>query len=314
MIDGGVATDRELLTRAAELAIKRWDGALADRLACSAIEAGAGPRALLVRGDACFKLGRYQDSLAHLAAVDDTQLDDEELARLAMLLAETGFWGLGRAAETDAALRRIAERVESTAARERVHALQSAVMWAANDVVSASDIALPIASNPNADPLARLRAVSAAAGWMSFSGYPKEALDLCDVLLPVGLEHADKSQRGVGWVVAQMLRAYNCLGRFEEATEIVAAVRDAAIEDGDDEVVGSATLVLARFALNCGDLERARSMAREGRGIAPRLRRRGLPAVVSRARCPDRGSARRRERRSRRGRRARQHGMGRACE
>ena len=60
-----------------------------------------------------------------------------------------------------------------------------------------------------------------------------------------------------------MLRAYNCLGRFTEATEIVAAVRDAAIEDGDDEVVGSATLVLARFALSCGDLERARSMARE---------------------------------------------------
>jgi DNA-binding CsgD family transcriptional regulator len=263
MIDGGVATDGALLTRAAESANKRWDGALAERLACSALDAGAGQRALLVRGDACFKQGRYDDSLSHLMAVDDTQLDDEELAHLAMLLAEAGFWGLGRAAETEAALRHIENRVESTGARERVRALQSAVMYAANDLAAASEIALPIASDPNADPLARLRAVTAAAGWLSFTGHPNAALDLCDVLLPVGFAHADESQRGIGWVLAQTLLAFNCLGRFEEATQVVATVRDAAIGDGDDEVVGSATLVLARLALNCGDLERARSMARE---------------------------------------------------
>ena len=262
MIDGGVATDGVVLTRAAEIALKRWDGALAERLACSALAAGAGPRALLVRGDACFKLGRYEDSLVHLTAVDEAQLDDKELAHLAMLLAETGFWGLGRAAETDAALCRIGERVESTDARERVRALQSAVIWAANDFAAAFDIAQPIATNPNADALARLRAVTAAAGTMSFSGHPKDALDLCDVLVPLGFEHANDSQRGVGWVLAQMLVAYNCLAWFDEARAIVTAVREAAIGDGD-EVIGSATLVLSRLALNCGDLDRARSLARE---------------------------------------------------
>lgn len=263
MVDGGVATDGDYLTRAAELANKRWDGALADRLACIAIEAGAGPRALLVRGDACFKLGRYEESMSHLSAIDESLLDEEQLAHLALLLAETGFWGLGRSAGTGMALHTIAQRLVTKGPRERVRALQSAVMYAANDLPGAFDIAFPIASDPDADGLARLRAVTAAAGWLSHAGDPRSAIDLCESLLPVAFEHADESQRGVGWVVAQTVFAYNCLGRFDEAQEIVAAVRDHAIADGDDEVVGSATLALARLALNRGDLARARSMARE---------------------------------------------------
>jgi DNA-binding CsgD family transcriptional regulator len=263
MVDGDVATDADFLTHAAVLAAKRWDGALADRLAVSAIAAGAGPRALLVRGDACFKLGRFDDSLRYLTAVDEAQLDDDELSHLAMLLAETGFWGLGRAAETDAALRRIAERVQSTRAQQRVRALQSAVLYAVNDRAGAAEIALPIASDPTADGLARLRASTAAAGGLSFAGHPTAALELCEALLPVGFEHANESQRGVGWVLAQMLVAYNCLGRFDEATQILGAVRDAAIGDGDEEAVGNATLALARLALTRGDLRKARSLARE---------------------------------------------------
>ena len=151
----------------------------------------------------------------------------------------------------------------SDRARQRVRALQSAVIYATNDRAGASEIALPIASDPSADALARLRASTAAAGGLSFSGHPHAALELCEAVLPVAFEHAHESQRGVGWVVAQMLVAYNCLGRFDEATQIVAGFRDAAIADGDDEVVGSATLVLARLALTRGDLVTARSMARE---------------------------------------------------
>ena len=263
MIDGGVTTDGELLTHAAEVANRRWDGALADRLAGIAVEAGAGPRALLVRGDACFKLGRYDESMSHLSSIDEALLDEEQLAHLAMLLAETGFWGLGRAADTEAALEHIEQRLERRGPSERVRAQRSAVLFAMNDLVGAADVALPIAADPDADDLARLRAVTAAAGWLSFSGHPESALELCQTLLPVGFEHANESQRGVGLVVAQMLLAYNSLGRFEEAEGIVRAVRDVAIADGDEEVVANATLVVARLALNRGDLGSARPMARE---------------------------------------------------
>jgi DNA-binding CsgD family transcriptional regulator len=262
-IDGGVATDPDLLTRAAEVASKRWDGALADRLAGVAIEVGAGPRALLVRGDACFKLGRFGDSMSHLLAIDEALLDEEQLARFAMLFAETGFWGVGRAADTEAALDRIEQRLERRGPRERVRALRSGIMFATNDLAGASDLALPIASDPNADGIARLRSATAAAGGLSLSGHPESALELCETLLPVGFEHANESPRGLGWVVAAMVLANHCLGRFEDADRVVGTVRDAAIGDGDSEAIANATLALARLALDRGDLGRARSMARE---------------------------------------------------
>jgi len=263
MIDGGVATDGDFLSRAAELANRRFDGALAERLARSALDAGAGGRALLASGEACLKLGRYDDAMSHLTAVDDAQLADEEAARLAMLLAEAGFWGLGRADETHAALDRIASHLGSAGARQRVLALQSAVLFATNDLADAARLGHPIAADPQADDLARLRAVTAGAGCLSFSGHPRAALELCESLVPVGFAHADELARGIGWVFAQVLLAYTCLARFEEARQLVSAVRDSAIADGDDEVVGSATLVLAVLANMAGDLAAAGSMARE---------------------------------------------------
>jgi DNA-binding CsgD family transcriptional regulator len=263
MVDGGVATDIDLLMRAAEIANRRFDGSLAERLACSAVQAGAGHRALLARGEACFQLGRYEDAFAHLTAIDHADLADEELARLAMLLAEAGFWGLGRAAETEAALRGISARVTSSVARQRVLAVQSAVMLAVNDLASAGELGLEIAADPDADDLARLRAVTGAGGCLSFGGHPQAALQLCESLVPIAFAHVDELQRGLGWVLAQFLIAFTCLGRFEEAVQLVTGVRDSAIGDGDDEVVGSATLVLATLALMRGDLQSARALVRD---------------------------------------------------
>ena len=156
--------------------------------------------------------------MSHLSAVDDAQLDDDELAHLAMLLAETGFWGLGRAAETDAALRRLEQRIESdgrstTCTRTPVRG------HVRNQRPSQALRRSPSRSRPTRMPTDSLAFApsTAAAGWLSFSGDPSAALELCETLLPVGIEHANESQRGVGWVVAQMLVAYNCLGRFDEA-------------------------------------------------------------------------------------------------
>ena len=81
--------------------------------------------------------------------------------------------------------------------------------------------------------------------------------------MPIGFAHADELQRGLGWVLAQMLLAFTCLARFDEAELVVSGVRDSAIADGDDEVVGSATLVLGALANMRGDLETARRLTHE---------------------------------------------------
>ncbi len=271
-LDAGVPADTDLLVAAAEVANARFDGTLGARLATAALDAAGGARAELVRAEALLLQARYTDALAAapeagaLAAAPDA---DDLRARLAMVRTEAGFWGLGRTAETDAALGALAREMSGAAGRQRVQALQSAVLYAANELDPAGALALPIATDARADDRARLRASTAAAGRQSFAGHPEAAYALCEELLPVGARHADAFPRGLGWVVAQMLVALNCLGRFDDVLAIVGPVRDAAIVDGDDEVVNAATLVLARMALTRGDLHGAESLLRE---VAPALR------------------------------------------
>src|SRR5262249_11212948 len=80
----------------------------------------------------------------------------------------------------------------------------------------------------------------------------------------VAMEHAEVFPRGLGLVFAQTLFALNCLGRFDEITNLLMPFREAAIAEGDDETVHGSTGVLTRLALTRGDLVAATALAREG--------------------------------------------------
>jgi DNA-binding NarL/FixJ family response regulator len=265
-LDGDVAADGVVLARAAERAKARFDSALAQRLATAALAAGAGDDARLTLAESYLLRGQYDEAIACVDVLEDVALTDEQQARLAMLLAEAGFWGLGRAAATEDALQRIAARVVGDAARQRVDALQSAMMLAAGKLGPAAELGLTIASDARADPQARLRAVTAGAAGLSLHGHPHEALQLCEQLLPVAFAQADDLPRGLGWVVAQSLTALVLLGRFGEAELLLTPVREAAIAEGDDEVVSSSSIVLGRLALSRGDLAGAAAMLRDAAG------------------------------------------------
>ncbi len=262
-LDGGVATDPGLLTRAAERANRRFDHALGERLARAALDVGAGDEARLVCAEACWHQARYEAALELVVPLQSRMLSGEHLARLAMVLAEAGFWGLGRATEIDAALRDLAERATGDVAAVRIRALQSAVMFAAGRLSDAASLAWPIADDGDADGEARLRAVTAAAAGLSLGGHPEQALQLCERLVPVAFAHLETLPRGIGWVAAQALVALNCLGRFTDAENLIAPVRESAIAEGDEEAISGSSLVLARLALTRGDPTGAGAMLRE---------------------------------------------------
>jgi DNA-binding CsgD family transcriptional regulator len=137
------------------------------------------------------------------------------------------------------------------------------MLVAAGELREASRLARPIAEDPDADAQARLRAITAAATGLAFSGDPQAALDLCEGLVPLGMEHLGELPRGIGWVMAQWISALVCLGRFEDARAVVVPIRAQAIVDGDDEVVCGSSLVLGKLALLGGDLKSATTMLRE---------------------------------------------------
>ncbi|HEX5097484.1 MAG TPA: AAA family ATPase, partial [Acidimicrobiia bacterium] len=262
-LDGGLPIDASTLTYASERASARFDGALGERLADAAVDAGADDSARLVRAEARLLQGRYADALDDAHAVTSVVFDDASLARLATVIAQAGFWGLGLVQETEDALQKIAGHVESIAARQRVLALESAMQLAAGRLPVAAELGLSIASDPAADALARLRAVTAAAAGLSLRGHPDQALALCEELLPVALAHTDALPRGPGWVLAQTLFGLSCLGRFDGIAQLLTPFREAAMAEGDEEVVHSGGVVIVRLALTAGDLEGARAAARE---------------------------------------------------
>jgi ATP/maltotriose-dependent transcriptional regulator MalT len=147
--------------------------------------------------------------------------------------------------------------------------LRSALLLAAGELTAAAELGLSVAEDEAADGPARLRAVTAAAAGLSARGEPERALQLCEDLLPVAALHAAAYARGTGLVLAQSLVALNALGRFDECDAILAAVREGALSEGDEETANSGSLALARIALARGDVRRAGVLVRD---VLPALR------------------------------------------
>ena len=200
MVDGGVATDIDVLTWAAEIANRRFDGSLAERLAWSAVQAGAGHRALLARGEACFQLGRYDDAFAELTAIDHADLADEELARLAMLLAEAGFWGLGRAAGRKrpcGGSRRVSPAGRAPAGSRGARRSCSRSWTPRAQASSARD-----RRRPGCRRSRTLRVVTGAGGCLSFGGRPQAGWSCVSRCCPSCSRTSTNFNGGLGWVLA----------------------------------------------------------------------------------------------------------------
>ena len=111
-LDSGGAGNSDLLERAAGQALAALDLVLAERLARAAVQAGGGFGARLLLGRALAGAGRAEEAHTLLAELELQAGSDAERAEVAIAIARNAFWGLERAAEADAALRR-AERAVS---------------------------------------------------------------------------------------------------------------------------------------------------------------------------------------------------------
>jgi len=94
-LDSDLAPHADLLVRAAYGAVWLGDLALADRLAEAATHVGAGPEPKFLRAHALSWLGRGEEAEAVLAAIDTSELTDEEHARFAFLRSSNLLWALG---------------------------------------------------------------------------------------------------------------------------------------------------------------------------------------------------------------------------
>jgi DNA-binding CsgD family transcriptional regulator len=122
-LDGGVATDPELLLRASRSA-QLHNLAVSTRLARAAVDAGGGVAARLRLADLLANGRRLEEAYAVLEAVDDEELDDRGRIRVASLRATTLLWFLSRPADARRVIEEAVARLHEPALARELMATQ----------------------------------------------------------------------------------------------------------------------------------------------------------------------------------------------
>ncbi|HEX7826688.1 MAG TPA: helix-turn-helix transcriptional regulator, partial [Mycobacterium sp.] len=255
-IDSDLTPDADLLVSAAHGAVWLADLPLADRLAQSAIAAGAGPEANFVRAHALSWLSRGEEAEALLADVPTSQLTDGDRARFAFLRASNMLWVLADPVRAKEIIDDVS-RTTSPQARRYIDAFLT-VYWFAVDqpgLATQASEALALDDLPavvDAEIAWALAAMSADAGRVG------EAVAVADAGYAVAARSFDAPQMRFNIADAHV-SALLLSGRVTEAVEVAERVRQEAADlPGAAHLLGAA--VAGRAALGAGDLDTACSL------------------------------------------------------
>ena len=218
-LDSGGAGNSDLLERAAGQALAALDLVLAERLARAAVQAGGGFGARLLLGRALAGAGRAEEAHTLLAELELQAGSDAERAEVAIAIARNAFWGLERAAEADAALRRAERAVSDDELRAGIAAQRVRLEAAHGRPHEALAAALPLLEDASVREQARLPAVLAAAEALLSCGRTDEAVALTQAWEPVARRHREELPVLESVLLSMRGLALRFAGRLVEATE-----------------------------------------------------------------------------------------------
>jgi DNA-binding CsgD family transcriptional regulator len=251
-LDSDLTADPDLLVRAAHGAVWLGDLPLADRLAEAAIHAGAGPEPTFVRAHALSWLGRGEQAEAVLAAVDTSELTDQDYARFAFLRSSNMLWALADPARAKEFIDE-ASRIAPPDARTYIDAFL-AIYWFAMDEPEAAlqaskKLALEDIPVVGAEIAWGLAQISADAGRLT------EAVAVADAGYAVATRSLDAPHMRFNIADAEV-SALLLAGRVKEAGEVAERTRQQAAHlPGAAQLLGAA--VAGQAALGAGHLDSA---------------------------------------------------------
>lgn len=178
-LDSGGRVGPELMLQAARQAYFARDLRLTERLARTALSAGAGVAAGLVLAQVLGELGQQDTRHTLLCRLEHEATDDEQLATVVMHRADTAFWGLGRLAEADQDLATAAHRLPPGAWRDGLIAQRAEVAVLRGRPAEAITLAEPILELPS-HGRAVVKAALAAATALAITGRCDRARVVCE--------------------------------------------------------------------------------------------------------------------------------------
>jgi DNA-binding CsgD family transcriptional regulator len=251
--------DVELVLEAAVRANAGSDHQLAERLARTAVDAGAGVTAHLALLESVQWQGRHTEAEELAAAATALVGSDEDRSRLAMLRAINLFCGLGRRDDAESVLAGAAPGVTDAGARDLVVATRAFLASRSGLAQHAVELGGNLASGTDRRALAQPLAAAAVAAGLAMIGRNDAALATAErgnaalVRTPAGPGHSV-----VRLALAQgELGALQCAGRLtelERRAETLHARAMASPESAGDAV---AALFMAIAAQETGHLRKA---------------------------------------------------------
>jgi DNA-binding CsgD family transcriptional regulator len=264
-LDSDLTPDVDLLVRAAHGAVWLADLALAERLAESAIRAGAGPEPNFVRAHALSWLGRGEEADAVFADIRTSELTDVDRGRFAFLRASNILWALADPARAKEFIDEAAP-LTSPAARSYVDAFL-AVYWFATDQPQAAAKASEMLAPEQLPPV-----VGAEVAWVltaiaADAGRTAEAETAAEVGYTVATRSLDAPHMRFNIADAH-ITALLLAGRVGDAVEVAERVcQQAADLPGAAHLLGAAAA--GRAALGACRLDSARLLlAQAAEGLA----------------------------------------------
>jgi DNA-binding CsgD family transcriptional regulator/tetratricopeptide (TPR) repeat protein len=257
--------DPEVLTEAAAEASRRFDHALAARLADAALAAGAGTTAAMLQAYSASCLGRLTEADDLLARWEGCAADEAEGANYLLHRMRTLHWGLGRTAEGLALLDRAAQWWPTSSWRQRIASHR--LYYCVRDETRLSEavrIGALLLEEPDLPEDIRTVVTALLALALAMLGRSHEAVALADSVIAA----VPRPNRGGGSPVAVMVIRAWCDARLYagegwDAVEARLRRLHGEINDQDSTLAGIPELALGRLALKQGRITEARSWLAE---------------------------------------------------
>ena len=216
-LEAGTSGDAGLFARAADRAMSAPDPVLAERLARAAVQSGGGFGPKLTLGRALAGAGRASEAQGLFAELEPEARDDDERAAVAVASARNLFWGLERAEDADAVLRRAEETVEADALRQELAAQRVRLIAAQGRPEPALAAGRPLLEE-SVPGQARTTVALGVVQAMFSSGRIDEAVALVEAALPVARRHRDELPHAEVVLLGMRALALRLAGRLLEAT------------------------------------------------------------------------------------------------
>jgi DNA-binding CsgD family transcriptional regulator len=252
-LDGGVLDDPRAFEAAARDAGSRGDLVLAQRLARAAVDAGGGLESMLLSGELLYWAGQHDDLLRMLGP-DLSDGTPDQVARAALLVASTLYFGFGRFDDADARLCAAIEQVGPPHALTLIGQRAQILMFAGRALESI-EVGRPVIDDPAASVDARLRAYAGVLISSAMCGQLAAVEAELPTAMPLVLEAAsDLSIYTSGGVMIATFVVRLFSGELDEVDALLDGLHADAVRRAGDPFVGAWSLLLGRSALAHGRL------------------------------------------------------------